>query len=53
MMDGITIRVLGDYGPFSRMGKSIGYQVTIGQSSYLVDCGSPSSSRSAAMGSKP
>lgn len=41
MMDGITIRVLGDYGPFSRMGKSIGYQVTIGQSSYLVDCGSP------------
>lgn len=41
MTDGITIRILGDYGPFSKMGKSIGYQVTIGNSSYLVDCGSP------------
>ncbi len=39
--DGITVKVLGDFGPFSRMGKSIGYQVTVGQSSYLVDCGSP------------
>lgn len=38
---GITVRVLGDYGPFSRIGKSIGYQVTIGKSCYLVDCGSP------------
>ncbi len=38
---GITVRVLGDYGPFSRIGKSIGYQVTIGDSCYLVDCGSP------------
>jgi hypothetical protein len=41
MADGIAVRVLGDYGPFSRMGKSIGYQVTIGHSSYLIDCGSP------------
>jgi ribonuclease BN (tRNA processing enzyme) len=39
--DGIMVRVLGDYGPFSAMGKSIGYQVTIGESSFLVDCGSP------------
>ncbi|HIJ81327.1 MAG TPA: MBL fold metallo-hydrolase [Desulfuromonadales bacterium] len=39
--DGIFVRVLGDHGPFSTMGKSIGYQVTIGQSSFLVDCGSP------------
>jgi hypothetical protein len=38
---GITVKVLGDYGPFSRIGKSIGYQVTIGASCYLVDCGSP------------
>ncbi|NVO00306.1 MAG: MBL fold metallo-hydrolase [Geobacteraceae bacterium] len=38
---GITVKVLGDYGPFSRIGKSIGYQVTIGGSCYLVDCGSP------------
>jgi hypothetical protein len=41
MIDGITVRVLGDFGPFSRMGKSIGYHVKIGQSSYLIDCGSP------------
>lgn len=41
MTDGITVQILGDYGPFSRMGKSIGYKVTIGNSSYLVDCGSP------------
>jgi hypothetical protein len=41
MSDGITIRILGDFGPFSRMGKSIGYQVTIGESSYLIDCGAP------------
>ncbi len=41
MIDGITVRILGDYGPFSKMGKSIGYQVTIGSSSYLIDCGSP------------
>ena len=53
--DGITVKVLGDYGPFSMMGKSIGYQVTItcpvgtcpagtcpaGSNSYLVDCGTP------------
>jgi ribonuclease BN (tRNA processing enzyme) len=39
--DGIDIWVLGDFGPFSRMGKSIGYLVTIGQSKFLIDCGSP------------
>jgi ribonuclease BN (tRNA processing enzyme) len=39
--DGIDIWVLGDFGPFSRMGKSIGYLVTIGQSQFLIDCGSP------------
>ncbi len=39
--DGIYVRVLGDYGPFSSMGKSIGYLVSIGDSSFLVDCGSP------------
>ena len=41
MSNGITLKVLGDYGPFSREGKSIGYRVNIGESSYLVDCGSP------------
>ena len=41
MIDGITARILGDFGPFSRMGKSIGYQLDIGQSRYLLDCGAP------------
>ncbi|MFO0753508.1 MAG: hypothetical protein U0411_09325 [Thermodesulfovibrionales bacterium] len=41
MAEGILVRILGDYGPFSRMGKSIGYQVVVGRSSYLIDCGSP------------
>jgi hypothetical protein len=39
--DGIDIWVLGDFGPFSRVGKSIGYLVTVGQSRFLLDCGSP------------
>ncbi|HEB74901.1 MAG TPA: hypothetical protein ENJ04_00935 [Nitrospirae bacterium] len=41
MTDGITVRILGDFGPFSCMGKSITYQVTIGRSTYLIDCGAP------------
>lgn len=41
MAKGITVWILGDYGPFSRTGKSIGYQVTIGETCYLIDCGSP------------
>ncbi len=41
MSEGITIRILGDFGPFSRIGKSIGYQVIHGNSLYLIDCGSP------------
>lgn len=41
MSEGIIVKVLGDYGPFSRMGKSIGYEISIGQSSYLIDCGAP------------
>lgn len=38
---GIDIRILGDFGPFSRTGKSIGYQINVGGSSFLIDCGSP------------
>lgn len=38
---GITIKILGDFEPFSKMGKSIGYQVTIGEANYLIDCGAP------------
>jgi ribonuclease BN (tRNA processing enzyme) len=41
MIDGITVRILGDFGPFSRMGKSISYQINIGESGYIIDCGSP------------
>jgi hypothetical protein len=41
MADGITIKILGDFGPFSRVGKSIGYQMTIGRSTYMIDCGAP------------
>ncbi|MBC8414586.1 hypothetical protein H8E50_13090, partial [bacterium] len=39
MIKGIKVRILGDAGPFSKMGKSIGYSVTIGRSHYLIDCG--------------
>jgi ribonuclease BN (tRNA processing enzyme) len=39
MTEGITVRILGDSGPFSKAGKSIGYMVTIGESNYLIDCG--------------
>jgi ribonuclease BN (tRNA processing enzyme) len=31
----------GDFGPFSSMGKSIGYQITIGGGRYLIDSGAP------------
>jgi ribonuclease BN (tRNA processing enzyme) len=41
MTDGVTIKILGDFGPFSRIGKSIGYQVSRRGRSYLIDCGSP------------
>ncbi|MDO8282990.1 MAG: hypothetical protein Q7U10_10290 [Thermodesulfovibrionia bacterium] len=41
MSNGITLHILGDFGPFSRIGKSIGYQVEVGSSNYLVDCGAP------------
>lgn len=37
----ISFMVLGDFGPFSRAGKSIGYMVDVGGESFLIDCGSP------------
>lgn len=39
--NGIDVRILGDFGPFSQTGKSIGYLVNIVDSSFLVDCGAP------------
>lgn len=41
MENGITLKVLGDFGPFSRVGKSIGYLVKGEQSDFLLDCGAP------------
>ena len=41
MADDIRVRILGDSGPFSRMGKSISYLLEIGQSKLLIDCGAP------------
>jgi len=41
MADGIEIVVLGDYGPFSEQGKSIGYQLFVNGDSYLIDLGAP------------
>ncbi len=40
-MDGITVHILGDSSSFSRVGKSIGYKVTVGGQVYLIDCGTP------------
>jgi ribonuclease BN (tRNA processing enzyme) len=40
-MDGMTVHVLGDHGPFSSVGNSVGYRLRIGQSVFLLDCGAP------------
>ncbi len=40
-LDGIIVHILGDFGPFSRMGKSVGYKVQVGKSVFLIDCGAP------------
>ncbi len=39
MASGIEVRVLGDYGPFSEQGKSIGYLLMVGGDEYLIDLG--------------
>jgi len=38
---GIRVDFIGDSGPFSRTGKSIGYRVAVKDSSYLLDLGGP------------
>jgi len=38
---GIRVEVVGDSGPFSIVGKSIGYRLSVGDSHYLIDCGAP------------
>ncbi len=37
----IEIRIVGDSGPFSRLGKSIGYHLIADEAEFLVDCGGP------------
>ncbi len=39
--DDLLIDVIGDSGPFSRLGKSIGYRIKAGESEFLFDCGAP------------
>lgn len=38
---GIKVQVIGDSGPFSRMGRSIGYLIMVKGHRYLVDLGAP------------
>jgi hypothetical protein len=39
--EGIRIDFIGDSGPFSRSGKSIGYRITVKGAEYLLDLGGP------------
>ncbi|MFB6347510.1 MAG: hypothetical protein ABEK50_17470 [bacterium] len=40
-MSEFKVNVIGDSGPFSRLGKSIGYQINYRDGNFLVDCGAP------------
>lgn len=37
----LTMGIIGDSAPFSRLGNSIGYRIVAGNSQFLVDCGAP------------
>jgi hypothetical protein len=39
--DSLTVDIIGDSGPFSQLGKSIGYRLTAGDCQFLIDCGAP------------
>ncbi len=41
MKDDIIFDVMGNTSPFSMMGESSGYMVTVNDHSYLLECGSP------------
>jgi hypothetical protein len=41
MKSTIEITILGDYGPFSEQGKSIGYHLEVNGDTFLVDLGAP------------
>lgn len=38
---GLRIDIIGDSGPFSQLGKSIGYRVSCHNAQYLIDIGAP------------
>lgn len=38
---GIRVDFIGDSGPFSRMGRSIGYHLSVSAARYLIDLGAP------------
>ncbi|MBU2498538.1 MAG: hypothetical protein KKE57_06535 [Proteobacteria bacterium] len=39
--DDLVFEVIGNTSPFSMMGESSGYMITVNNASYLLDCGSP------------
>ena len=41
MSTDILFEVIGNTSPFSMMGESSGYMVSVNDHSYLLDCGSP------------
>lgn len=41
MGNNIRLKILGDFGPFSREGRCISYEVEVDGDIYLVDCGAP------------
>lgn len=41
MNDDIVFDVMGNTSPFSMMGESSGYKITVNNRSYLLECGSP------------
>ena len=41
MSNNIHLKILGDFGPFSREGRCISYEVDVAGENYLVDCGAP------------
>ncbi len=38
---GVRVDIIGDSGPFSTAGRSVGYRVAVRGSEYLIDCGAP------------
>ncbi len=41
MSENICVKILGDYGPFSREGRCISYEIEVCGDNYLIDCGAP------------